>query len=129
MSVAAPPRAAADGELSALYGRYKALALSAAAAVIFELPLDGVRAEVERLLEDCRVAGRLVRAHEAQFAACAEAASVLRDVLLRAPDGEMETADLEMVRASHRELRRSVWRVVPCEYVPCCADDHHIHRS
>ena len=36
-------------------------------------------------------------------------------------DRQAETgALLERVRASHRRLRREIWDVQPCEYVPCC---------
>ena len=124
MSVDAPVLPRDDAELSALYGRYKSLALSAAAAAILDSRLDDVQAEAARLLDDCRAAASRDRRHAEQFAACADAAQVLCDSL--DPAGAV---DLEAVRASHRWLRRSVWSVVPCEYVPCCADDHHIHRE
>ena len=124
MSAAAPELASDDAELIGLYGRYKSLALSAAAAAILEERLDDVRVQAGRLLEDCRAAARRGRRHAEQFAACADAAHVLYTSV-----DEPGPADLEAVRASHRLLRRSVWRVVPFEYVPCCADGHHIHRS
>jgi hypothetical protein len=124
MSAAAPELASDDAELAGLYGRYKSLALAAAAAAILEDGLDEVRVEAGRLLEDCRAAARHRRRHAEQFEACADAAHVLQ-----ASVDEAGPADLEGVRASHRRLRRSVWRVVPFEYVPCCADGHHIHRS
>jgi hypothetical protein len=113
-----------DAELTGLYRRYKSLTLSAAAAAILGEGIDDVHDEARRLLDDCRAATHHERRYAEQFAACADAAQMLRDSL----DAE-QAVDLEAVRASHRSLRRSVWSVLPCEYVPCCADDQHVHRS
>jgi hypothetical protein len=124
VSIAELPTDLAVRDLSELYNRYKSLASSAAAASILEQPVDVVVDEVDRLLADCQAAMQRPGVPHAQVAACAEAASVLRAALdTTGPDLD------EGVRASHRALRRAVWQVVPCEYVPCCADDHHIHRS
>ena len=56
----------------------------------------------------------------------------LHELLLRAGERRLiAAADTERVRASHRRLRREVWKVVPCEYVPCCAGRtvHGTHTS
>jgi len=129
VSIVTSEATVAEGELKSLYGRYKALAISASAAVILEAPLDGVAVGAEQLLADCRAAARAGGPHAAQLAVCASAASSLYDLVVRAGGHEVLEAELDRARASHRELRREVWNVVPCEYVPCCADDHHIHRS
>ncbi|MGH3025153.1 MAG: hypothetical protein ACRDLR_01750 [Gaiellaceae bacterium] len=115
--------------LQSLYGRYKGLAISAAAAVIMEAPLDGLTASVEKLRCDCREAVRPGCEYPAQLAACSEASAALLGFLRRARQRDVSDAELEQVRTTHLELRREVWRVLPCEYVPCCADEHHIHRS
>jgi hypothetical protein len=124
VSVAGPEATPDERELASLYGRYKSLAVATAAAAILDAPLGGLAAETELLVADTRAAGRQGRRHAGQFDACAKAAVALRALVARA-----QTDDLEDARASHRVLRREVWSVLPCEYVPCCADDHHLSRS
>jgi hypothetical protein len=130
MSLASPEAARRpQSALQSLYGQYKALAISAAAAVIVEAPLDGLVVSTEALLVECSEEAAPDCEYEAQLAACAHACAALRDFLRRAHEHGVSTSELEQVRTTHRELRREVWRVLPCEYVPCCADEHHIHRS
>jgi hypothetical protein len=129
VSVAGPEATPDERELASLYGRYKSLAVATAAAAILDAPLGGLAAETELLVADTRAAGRQGRRHAGQFDACAKAAVALRALVDRAQTGDLSPDDLEDARASHRVLRREVWSVLPCEYVPCCADDHHLSRS
>ena len=66
---------------------------------------------------------------EPQLAASVGAARDLRRLLVEAVRGEAADRVLDQARASQRRLRREVWRVLPCEYVPCCASGHaHAER-
>lgn len=129
MTTAAPSRSA-ERELSDLYGRYKTLVLAAAAALMLERPFADVAHEAELLLEDCRTAVCSAPCFDDQFAACVIAAEELWQVLGVAAGEGLTAPRLELVRASHRRLRREVWTVLPCEYVPCCAAPArpHAHR-
>jgi hypothetical protein len=113
-----------EHELNELYARYKALALAAGAALILDSDVERLAGEVKALLDDARRARRGSSALAPQLSACVEAAAGLGRLLADAP---ASTAALEAARASHRRLRREVWNVLPCEYVPCCAggDAHH----
>lgn len=115
--------AASARQLQELYARYKALALATGAALLLDAGDEALAAEVEALLRDCLAARRATVELEPQFAACVEAAGELR-LLIR---GEASSASLERARESHRRLRRAVWSVLPCEYVPCCAE--HVHHE
>jgi hypothetical protein len=129
VSVSAPESAVDEHELASLYGRYKALAIAAAAAAILDAPPAGLAAEAELLVADTGAARRPGRRHARQFAACADAAVALRRLIARVGAGDLSPDELEHARASHRALRHEVWSVLPCEYVPCCAGDHHLSRS
>jgi hypothetical protein len=64
----------------------------------------------------------------AQLDACVAAARELDALLRRGAGGEPVAAEIEAARATHRALRREVWKVLPCEYVPCGAELHvHDH--
>ena len=119
MSAAEKAVVDATDQMVSLYSRYKILALTTAATVILEEPTDTILADVERFIADCRGART---APETHF--CERAAVALRDLLESGGEDNVIAA-----RATHRELRRDVWTVAPCEYVPCCADDHQLHRS
>jgi hypothetical protein len=111
MSSAVTPR-----ELRALYERYKLLALSASAAMILDAPDSDLGAKIDALCEDARAARTRAPHLLRELSACVEAAGRLR-VLTSADPSD---SDVEEVRASHRRLRREMWNVFPCEYVPCC---------
>jgi hypothetical protein len=98
-----------------LYERYKSLTLAATAALILARPVRELCTQAEALHEDCRAAGA-----GAAPAACRAAAADLSELLRLAAAGEETGGVLERVRASHRRLRREIWEVQPCEYVPCC---------
>jgi hypothetical protein len=104
----------AAAPVSDLYGRYKQLALAAGAALVLDAPLETLHDDVDELVADARAALAAGGAHESQLRACVDAAEQLQD-LVRCG------GDVESVRRSHRHLRREVWKVIPCEYVPCCA--------
>jgi thioredoxin-like negative regulator of GroEL len=122
MSAVATP--APEQELQELYARSKALTLAVAAALVLEADRAGLAEEADRLLDDALDA-RSRAAHLApQLAACVDAARDLRGLL----GGGAPEADVDRARASHRRLRREVWRVLPCDYVPCCAAGHGPER-
>ena len=98
-----------------LYRRYKALALAAGAALVLEAPVGGLARAIEELCE------------AAEGTPCAAPANDLRRLVERSRHGVVADADVERVRASHRQLRRTVWTTEPCEYVPCCAGAAHDH--
>jgi hypothetical protein len=114
----------AERRLRDLYARYKALALATGAALVLDARDEALAADVDALLRDCLTARRASVELEPQFAACVEATGELR-LLVR---GEESSAALERARESHRRLRRAVWSVLPCEYVPCCAEHAHHER-
>jgi hypothetical protein len=112
--------AVAEASVRELYGRYKHLALAAGAALLLEEPVDGLVADAAALAGEARDAAAAEgAAHASQLRACADAASELRELLVRGGD------DVGAARRAHKHLRREVWKVVPCEYVPCCASAPH----
>lgn len=126
MTVAAPTRSA-ERELQDLYGRYKTLVLAAAAALMLDQPFADVVRETQRLVDDCLTAERSAACFDEQFAACVAATEELAHLLDVAGDGGLTSVHLDVVRASHSRLRREVWDVLPCEYVPCCAGSANTH--
>jgi hypothetical protein len=95
-----------------LYRRFKALTVTAGAALILGKPVAELRSAVDELHRD------------AAGTPCEEPAAQLRQLV---HGGEVSEAELDAVRRSHRRLRREVWTTQPCEYVPCCAGTHD-HR-
>ena len=109
----------------------RALALATAAALMLESGLGELASEADRLLEDCaRRPQDRASMLEPQLGACVDAARDLRRLLVEPLLAARRLdAVLDQARASHRRLRREVWRVLPCEYVPCCASGHaHAER-
>lgn len=98
-----------------LYGRFKHLALSAGATLVLEQPTALLEREIAALAEEARIAAADAGEHRPQLEACAEAAQELHALLRRGG------VDVEPARLAHKRLRREVWKVIPCEYVPCCA--------
>jgi thioredoxin-like negative regulator of GroEL len=115
---------APETELQELYARSKGLTLAAAAALVLEADRAGLAEEADRLLADALDARARVARLAPQLSACVDAAQDLLELL----DGSSSEADVDRARASHRRLRREVWRVLPCEYVPCCASGHGPER-
>jgi hypothetical protein len=111
-----------DERVRELYARYKSLALAVGAALVLDAPRDELSAEALELLEDARAALLVDSSRRVQLEACVGAAEKLRDLL------ESDGFDVEAVRATHKRLRREVWKIVPCEYVPCCASTPHAHE-
>jgi hypothetical protein len=126
MSATAAP--ALEHELRDLYERSKALTLAAAAALVLEADPAALSAEADRLLDDSLGARRRAKGLAPQLSACVDAARDLRRLLAGAALGSVAEADVDRARASHRRLRREVWQVLPCEYVPCCAAGHGPER-
>ena len=122
MSIVATP--APEQELQELYARSKALTSAAAAALVLDAEPAGLPEEADRLLADSIDAGRRLPGLAPQLAACVEAARDIGRLLA----GDASESDLDRARASHRRLRREVWRGPPCEYVPCCAAGHGPER-
>jgi hypothetical protein len=100
-------------QVQELYLRYKALALATGAALVLDGDVDALTREADALLADCRAANIDV---------CVDAALDLCRLLAG------DASALEQARESHRSLRRAVWTVHPCEYVPCCAEHVHAER-
>jgi hypothetical protein len=108
----------AEREVTALYSRYKGLALAVGATLVLERDTGELAAEAARLAADARLAGAHAGAlYRAPIEACAGAADDLGELASRPADWQLS----ERVRASHGRLRREVWKLVPCEYVPCGA--------
>ena len=107
-------------ELQGLYARYKAIALSTGAALLLDADVEELAGRVDELLDDCSAAQERGTVHARELGACLEAVMDLRPLL----DGDTTEHALERARGSHRQLRRAVWDVIPCEYVPCCAPGH-----
>jgi hypothetical protein len=128
---AATAEIAGIDELAGLYGRYRALALAAGAALVLGGGTGELAGPVRDLLADCRTASRGGGALRAQLAACEQAAAELVALVTRAggEPGAVSAADTERVRASHRRLRQEVWKVIPCEYVPCSIARGHAHAD
>ena len=106
---------AAEQEVRDLYLRYKQLALAAGAALVLDAPLDALRLEAEQLVADATAAADRRDAHRTQLRACVDAARELHGLV------SSGGADVEAARRTHKRRRREVWKVIPCEYVPCCA--------
>jgi hypothetical protein len=122
MSVAEAPSAA---DLRGLYGRYKALALATGAALVLGEPAEALGEDAAALEADCREAAASARGElVSPLDACVSAAAELRALV---GDGTADPDAVERVRASHRRLRSEVWKVVPCEYVPCAPG--HVHAE
>jgi hypothetical protein len=97
-----------------LYARYKALALSAGAALLLERPDAELIADAQRLAADARAALAEHPDQTQALAACAAAA----DALAQLPDG------LDASRATYRTLRAAMFAAGACEYVPCGTHAH-----
>jgi hypothetical protein len=107
--------APAELRVRELYARYKHLALAAGAALVLDESTETLEREAAELAVAARAAVAVAPAHEPQLQACADAARELHELLLR---GGVDTG---AARSAHKQLRREVWKVIPCEYVPCCA--------
>jgi hypothetical protein len=121
-----------ERELRERYARYKGLALAAGASLLLDVDPDQLAAEAGELLEDCRRAAAAPDgAYAPQLDACVAAAAQLHEFLLRATEDAdlIGPEDTERVRASHSLLRREVWKVFPCEYVPCSGAHRHSHAQ
>jgi hypothetical protein len=117
--VTATAAVASEQRIRELYARCKHLTLAAGAALVLDEPTALFEREAAELAEEARRAAAAADAYEPQLRACAEAASELHALLRR------RDADVEAARLAHRRLRREVWKVIPCEYVPCCAGHGH----
>jgi hypothetical protein len=111
---------APDRRVGELYTRYKHLALATGAALVLDGPRSGLESDAARLVEDARAAAAEPGAHATQLVACVDAAVALSSLIAGG-------GDVEPSRRAHRRLRREVWKVIPCEYVPCCAPAGHGH--
>lgn len=110
-----------DALLGELYGRYKKLTLATGAALVLGAPHETLEQEARVLLVDSRAAFAGAVRHGSQFRACVEAATELEALLARG-------GEVGAVRSTHKRFRREVWKVIPCEYVPCCAAPSHDHE-
>jgi hypothetical protein len=114
-----------EQRLNELYGRYKALALAAGARLVLDEEPETLSGEVGALVADCRAAAASGAGTLApQLAACLTAAEGLGALV---GDSAPTEADVKAARATHKQLRSEVWKVIPCEYVPCCASPRHVH--
>ena len=113
------PASAQEAQVQALYSRFKHLALAAGAALVLRQPTAPLEREVAALADEARLAAADPAAPRPQLEACAEAATELHALLRRGG------IDVEPARRAHKRLRREVWKVIPCEYVPCCALPAH----
>jgi hypothetical protein len=129
-----PEAAVGERELLALYARYKRLALGTGAGLMLDAVPTELVEETRVLVADCRRTAA-VAPHgplTPLFEACTGAAVALHGLVLSGQEGSRRVPDerLRAVRASHRRLRRAIWTVTPCEYVPCAAADRRtIQRS
>ena len=132
MSATAVADASPEREMRELYSRYKGLALATGATLLLAAEPDRLAVEAGELLTSCRRAAARARgAYSSQLDACVVAAQELHELLLRAAE-DVELIgpdDTERVRASHGRLRREVWKVFPCEYVPCSGAHRHHHAQ
>jgi hypothetical protein len=103
-------------DLQELYGRYKLLVLSAAAAVILDAPEVGLGEEIDALHADASALRDRAPQLTRELTTCLDAVDRLRTLTT----GDPSNSDVDEVRASHRRLRRELWNIFPCEYVPCC---------
>ncbi len=104
--------------LNELYGRERRLLLAVGASLAMGGVPSGALSEAERLAADCETAtgGGL----EEHFDACRDGAARLVELVEDACRRGASSPDrLQAARASHRRLRRLVWDVSGCEYVPC----------
>jgi hypothetical protein len=119
-------------ELGALYGRYKRLALATGATLVLGEDPAALADAAAALLADSRTArGGGGGGLASPLSACVCAADELHALLVRAAadPSRVGAADTDRVRATHSSLRREVWKVIPCEYVPCSAVHRHDHRG
>jgi hypothetical protein len=123
MSVPAPA-AAGLSTLCDLYARYKSLASAAGACLTLGQSLAALVAPAGALEAETRSAADSDSPLASPFAVCAAATRDLVE-LIGAHDGDDVSARLAAARASHRALRRQMWDMVECEYVPCCASAPH----
>lgn len=107
----------AERELQELYTQYKALALSAGATLMLDREVEPLAGRVDELLDECRSAGERATPYAGELCAAVE---TLRPLL----SGDVTEETLARARGAHRRVRRAVWNVIPCEYVPCCAPAH-----
>ncbi|HEY7965704.1 MAG TPA: hypothetical protein VID68_01625 [Solirubrobacteraceae bacterium] len=115
----------AEREVTALYLRYKGLALAVGATLVLERDAGELAGEAARLAVDARsLREHAGKPYCAPIEACAGAADDLRALAIRPGDGKLT----ERVRASHGRLRREVWKLIPCEYVPCGGTAAHVHE-
>ena len=114
--------------LGELYGENKSLSLAVGAALTLGRRPEVEATVIERHLAECERAvaerpGQLAEHFEACRAAAADLTAMVREV-----DRDRCTPSrrrLSAVRASHRRLRRLVWEVFDCEYVPCGHERSH----
>jgi hypothetical protein len=120
-----------ERELRECYERYKRLTLATGAALLLGPAPNALADAAAALLEDCRhAAARAPAALASQLRACAAASDELRELLGHAElcHTAVSSDEIERVRATHRRLRREVWKVLPCEYVPCAASRRPAHE-
>lgn len=121
-------RASDAAVLGDLYGANKSLSLAVGAALALGQPPQVGAAEVERNLEECeRAVSERPGELSEHFDACREAAAELA-ALVREAERDRRIPPrqrLAAVRDSHRRLRRLVWEVFDCEYVPCGHERSH----
>jgi hypothetical protein len=114
-----------ERELLALYARYKRLALGTGAGLMLDAVPTELVEETRALVADCRRAAAAASHGPLAplFDACTGAAVALHDLVLSGREGSCRVPDerLRAARASHSRLRRAIWTVTPCEYVPCSA--------
>jgi hypothetical protein len=121
-----PEAAVGERQILALYARYKHLALGTGAGLMLEAVSTELVEETRVLVADCRAAAEAPHGPLTPlFEACTGAAVALHDLVLSGREGSLRVPDerLRAVRASHSRLRRAIWTVTPCEYVPCAAVD------
>jgi hypothetical protein len=116
--------------LEQLYDRYKRAALATGATLLLDADPAPLAAVAADLLTDSRAALDGADSAEAvPLAACVRASADLHALLSCAlSGGPIGATDTDRVRASHRELRQEVWKIIPCEYVPCSAPYRHDHE-
>ena len=118
-----------EDEVERLYSRFKTLSLGASAALLLDRPVAGLAVEANTFLAECMRASAAAAEPDAPLVECVAAAWALTALLGRAGGGASTTDELAELRTAHARLRREVWNVLPCEYVPCCAVGTHTHRG
>jgi hypothetical protein len=122
---AAPPELerSPEQELEELYLRYKSLALAVGAGLLLERVDPALVEESQELIDASleRAQGTGGGHLAPQFEALLAGARDLHRLAVGFRSGldGISISQLEGARASHREVRRGVWEIVPCEYVPC----------